>query len=70
MDFAGVQGLERPDAHEGMATTYALLVADTVLVPGEGDLAPGKEKERSLTLSCPKQWTDVAYFFKVGRREL
>lgn len=52
-----------------MATTYALLVADTVVVPGEGELAQGKEKERSLTLSCPKQWTDVAYFFKVNHTQ-
>lgn len=59
-------GLQRPDAEKDMASEYALLVADTVMVPQEGELAPGKEKERVLTFSCPKQWTDVAYFFKVG----
>lgn len=63
--LAGVSGLHRADADKGMADTYALLVADTVWVPGEGELAPEKEKERVFTLSCPKSWTDIAYFFKV-----
>lgn len=63
---AGVSDLHRADADKGMASTYALLVADTVIVPAEGKLA-GKEKERILTLSCAKSWTEVAYFFKVRR---
>ena len=55
----GVADLHRSDADKGMASTYALLVADTVLVPLEGTT------NEVLTSACPKSWTDVAYFFKV-----
>ena len=61
----GVSDLEREDADKGMARKYALLVADTVAVPSEGQASPEKEKESILTNSCQKNWTDVAYFFKV-----
>ncbi|KAK9824573.1 hypothetical protein WJX72_011424 [[Myrmecia] bisecta] len=54
----GAADLRRTDADEGMASTYALVVADTVLVPAGGG-AP-----EVLTAVCPKAWTDVAYYFK------
>lgn len=62
---AGVTDLQREDADKGMASTYALLVADTVLVSPEDQPAPEKEADFHLTHLCPKNWTDVAYFFKV-----
>lgn len=63
--FTGVADLTREDAEEGSSQKYALLVADTVIVPLEGQTSPEKEKDNLLTQSCPKNWTDVAYFFKV-----
>ena len=64
---AGVGDLHREDADKDMAKTYALLIADTVMVPVEGESLPEKEKDRNLTVSaCPKGWTDAAYFFKVS----
>ena len=57
--------LEREDADSKTAKTYALLVADTIVVPLEGQASPEKEKENNLTQLCPKSWADVAYFFKV-----
>ncbi len=53
--------LERPDAGEGQAKAYALLVADTYLVPQEPNKAP-----ECLTAAAPRAWNDVAYYFKVG----
>lgn len=44
---------------EGKERTYALLVADTVVVKEQG--APD-----NLTATCNKAWSDVAYFFKVA----
>ena len=62
--------LHREDADKNMAKTYALLIADTVMVPVEGESLPEKEKDRNLTVSgCPKGWTDAAYFFKVGTQQ-
>ena len=54
---AGVSGLETKNA--GKTQTYALLVADTVVVKA-GGAAP-----EVLTAACTKGWSDVAYFFKV-----
>lgn len=39
--------------------TYALLVADTVVVKEQGS-------PENLTAACNKAWSDVAYFFKVS----
>lgn len=51
-------GLTRLDAATEAAKTYALQMADTVLVPagGAGEL---------LTGGAPRTWTDNAYFFNV-----
>lgn len=57
-----MSGLERSDPGEGQAKAYALMVADTYLVPPE----EGKPAE-CLTSLAPKKWVDVAYYFKVGR---
>jgi hypothetical protein len=56
---AGVAGLRREDAETEEAKTYALLLADTVLVK-EGGAPP-----ELLTSACPKAWTEVAYYLKV-----
>lgn len=53
----GVSGLEVKIG--GKPRSYALLVADTVVVK-EGGAAP-----EVLTAACNKAWSDVAYFFKV-----
>lgn len=53
--------LERPDPGKGQAGSYALLVADTYLVPSE----EGKPAE-CLTQAVSRAWNEVAYFFKVG----
>ena len=45
---------------EGQERTYALLVADTVVVKDEGS-------PEVLTSACNKAWSDVAYFFKVNK---
>jgi hypothetical protein len=69
MRVAGVNDLERPDPGTDQAKTYALLVADTYLIPGE-DKEDKKEEEKKtecLTSAAPKNWTDVAYYFKVRR---
>ncbi|CAL8465250.1 g4785 [Coccomyxa elongata] len=60
----GVSGLERSDPGEGQAKAYALLVADTYLVPPE----EGKPAE-CLTSLAPKKWVDVAYYFKENEEE-
>lgn len=65
LSTAGVSDLDREDADKGAARKYALQVADTVVVPPEAQSSPEKETEFHLTHSCPKNWTDVAYFFKV-----
>ena len=62
--------LDREDADSKTSKKYALLVADTIVVPLEGQASPEKEKENNLTQSCPKNWTDVAYFFKVDLTNL
>lgn len=56
---AGVQGLRREDAETEAAKTYALQLADTVLVK-EGGASP-----ELLTAACPKAWSEVAYYLKV-----
>ena len=52
-------GLTRPDAAKGAAKTYALQVADTVVVQ------PGGTPPEVVTALVPKGWTDAAYFFNV-----
>ncbi len=44
---------------DGKPRSYALLVADTIVV------RPGGAAPEVLTAACNKAWTDVAYFFKV-----
>ena len=56
---AGVQGLQTEWNKKTL--TYALLVADTVVAQGGG------AKPEVLTSQAPKGWSDVAYYFKVGR---
>lgn len=58
-NVTGVAGLTRPDAATEAAKTYALAMADTVLVPEDG--AGGE----LLTSVAPRTWTDNAYFFNV-----
>lgn len=52
----GVSGLEVKIG--GKPRSYALLVADTVVV------MPGGATPEVLTAACNKAWSDVAYFFK------
>ena len=52
--------LERSDAGPDQASTYALLLADTYLVPNEAGKAP-----ECLTSAAPRVWSEVAYYFKV-----
>lgn len=54
----GVSGLEVKIG--GKPRSYALLVADTVVVK------PGGATPEVLTAACNKAWSDVAYFFKVS----
>ena len=56
---AGVAGLQRPDAAKDASKTYALQVADTVVVQ------PGGAPPDVVTALAPKGWTDAAYFFNV-----
>lgn len=56
---AGLAGLSRKDAETEAAKTYALQLADTVLVR-EGGAPP-----ELLTAACPKAWSEVAYYLKV-----
>ncbi len=56
---AGVAGLTRPDAAKAAGKTYALQVADTVVV------LPGGAAPEVVTALVPKGWTDAAYFFNV-----
>jgi len=60
---AGVGDLEREPSGEGRATTYALLVADTVVV-SEGGGPP-----EVATALANKGWTDAAYYFKARAGE-
>ena len=55
---AGVSGLQRSDAENEAGKSYAMLVADTVVVKAGGppDVA---------TALAPKDWKEVAYFLKV-----
>ena len=53
-------GLRREDADTEAAKTYALQMADTVLVPENGNPA------ELLTGVAPRTWKDNAYFFKVS----
>ena len=55
----GVTGLTRADAATEAAKTYAIALADTVLVPDGG---AGAEL---LTANAARTWTDNAYFFNV-----
>ena len=55
---SGVSGLETKNG--GKTQSYALLVADTVVVK------PGGAAPEILTNACTKGWSDVAYFFKVS----
>ena len=57
-------GLTRPDAAKDAAKTYALQVADTVVVQSGG--APPEV----VTALVPKGWTDAAYFFNVRAHDL
>ncbi len=54
---AGVSGLRREDADTEEAKTYALLMADTVLVTAD--------VPELLTTAAARSWKDNAYFFKV-----
>lgn len=56
----GASGLRREDADTEEAKTYAMLMADTVLVKGQG------EAPEVLTTVALRSWKDNAYFFKVG----
>ncbi len=59
----GISGLERTDASDEEGKTYALFLADTVVVTAGGsppDIA---------TLTTPKEWKDVAYFVKDEEEE-
>jgi nucleosome binding factor SPN SPT16 subunit len=59
----GISGLERADASDEEGKTYALFLADTVVVTAGGsppDVA---------TMTCPKDWKDVAYFVKDEEEE-
>lgn len=55
---AGVNDLDRSDPGEGQASKYALMIADTYLIEDSGPTL--------LTNLCPRNWSDAAYFFKVG----
>ena len=65
MHAAGLADLKQAGSGNGKPDTYALLVADTVVVSSDESNSPEKEKERIATHNCPKSWTDIAYFFKV-----
>jgi hypothetical protein len=54
-----VSGLRREDADTEEAKTYAMLMADTVLVKPDGAAA------ELLTSAALRSWKDNAYFFKV-----
>lgn len=56
-----MSGLTRQDAADAAGRTYALLLADTVVVK------PGGAPADVATALAPKDWKDVAYFVKVGR---
>lgn len=58
--YIGASGLRREDADTEEAKTYAMLMADTVLVKGEG------EAPEVLTTAALRSWKDNAYFFKVA----
>ena len=53
-----MSGLQRGDAENEAGKSYAMLVADTVVVKADGppDVA---------TALAPKDWKEVAYFLKV-----
>jgi nucleosome binding factor SPN SPT16 subunit len=54
----GLSDLENPDAEDAKGKTYALCVADTVVVkPGEG-------ANEVLTTAMSKSFKNIAYFFK------
>lgn len=57
----GVSGLEVQVS--GKTRSYALMVADTVLVKQAG------EAPEVLTNTASKAWSDVAYFLKVQSRQ-
>ena len=59
MTCTGVTGLTRSDAATEAAKSYALAMADTVLVPEGGSAT------ELLTAGAPRGWTDNAYFFNV-----
>lgn len=61
----GLSDLQKDEPEEGKPNTYALLVADTVIVTSDSDNSAEKEKERIATHHSAKSWTDIAYFFKV-----
>lgn len=54
-----MSGLQRDDAESEAGKSYAMLLADTVVVKAGGppDVA---------TVMAPKDWKEVAYFLKVG----
>ena len=56
---AGVTGLTRADAATEAAKTYAIALADTVLVTEGGSGA------ELLTANAARTWKDNAYFFNV-----
>lgn len=58
---AGVSGLTRDDAESEQGKSYAILIADTVVVKVGG--APPDV----ATALAPGDWKDVAYYLKVGR---
>ena len=56
----GLADLEHPNADDAKGKTYALCVADTVVVkPGEG-------ANEVLTTAMSKSFKNIAYFFKDG----
>lgn len=59
----GVSGLRREDADTEEAKTYAMLMADTVLVKPDGAAA------ELLTSAALRSWKDNAYFFKGEEEE-
>jgi hypothetical protein len=61
LGHAGVNDLERSDPGEGQASKYALLISDTYLID-DGE-------PTQLTSTCPRNWSDAAYFFKVRKQE-
>jgi len=54
----GVQGLELPGAKDAKGATYAIQVADTIIVGDKGKAA------EVATSQCPRSWDKVSYTLK------